>query len=74
MKHQEITCPYSGTPTHPYIASLPMKPTAYAQFERLSEGHEDVKMLGVDRSAADVWTVFVACVSKNGKDLLESNW
>jgi hypothetical protein len=73
MKHQEIICP-EGSRTHPYVATILMEPSKFAQFKQMNEGHEDVKIIGVDRSTADFWTIFAACAGREAKSLLESNW
>jgi hypothetical protein len=73
MKYRELVYPL-GTKALPYVGAILMNPTKFDQFLRLTDGHEDVKILEVDRSTCDHWTVFVACASEDGRDLLESNW
>jgi hypothetical protein len=51
-----------------------MEPATWAKFQRTFEDQPEVQQLGVDRSEPDVWTVFVACASREVRDLLESNW
>jgi hypothetical protein len=74
MRHTEIQPPFSGTATHPYIASVALDPVQVGRFVRLTEDQPDIRLLGIDNRTADRWTVFVACASKTGCDLLESEW
>jgi len=66
MRHHEIICP-TGTDTHPYVATIAMKPVELSQFERMTEGRDDIKLMGVDRTNGDTWTVFVGCTEKKQK-------
>jgi len=74
MRHTDITCPYTGTSAHPYVATIDMDPAEWAMFESTFEDRPEVQQLGVDRSSADEWTVYAACDSRSVRDLLESNW
>jgi hypothetical protein len=74
MRHIDIIAPYQGTPSHPYLARVTLDPTELARFERLNEDQHGVQILGVDRSMPDEWTIYAACASRTGRDLLESNW
>ena len=73
MRHHEIICP-KGTDTHPYVATVFLDPATFARFQQLTEDRDDVKVLGVDRSTSEHWTVFAGCASKKGARLLESNF
>ena len=61
----------SGPDTHPYIASMSLEPSAVAQLLRLAENRADV--LVPETASPDQWTIFFACASREGWDLLESN-
>jgi hypothetical protein len=74
MRHADITHPHTGTTTHPFVATIAMEPATWAKFQRTFEDQKEVQQLGVDRSEPDMWTVFVACASREVRDLLESNW
>lgn len=74
MRHSDITCPYKGTLTHPYVATVPIDPSDAARFQRMADDQTDVHILGVDRGSPDSWTIFVACASRDGRDKLESSW
>jgi hypothetical protein len=74
MRHSDILSPYQGTITHPYVASIAIDPSELAKFQRLSAEQSDVVNLGVDYRTRDRCTIYAACASKTGRDLLESNW
>jgi hypothetical protein len=74
MKYIEITSPYQGTSTHPYLATISMDPAHWAKFEAAFADRPEVRQLGVDRSSADCLMVYAACASRTVRDLLESNW
>jgi hypothetical protein len=74
MKHIEITLPYQGTSTHPYLATIAMDPAHWINYEAAFADRPEVRQLGVDQSLADCWMVYTACASRAVRDLLESNW
>jgi hypothetical protein len=56
------------------VADISLDPVEVRRFLRLAEDQSDVSVLGIDRNIPDRWTIFVACASKVGRDLLESEW
>jgi hypothetical protein len=74
MQHLELVPPFSGTPTHPHVATIAMDPSRIGQFARMTDGQPDVQVLGIDKRDSDCWMVYVGCASRQGADLLESEW
>ena len=74
MRQTEIEPPFSGTPTHPHIATIPLDPSEAGRFIRMTEDQPDVRVLGIDSRSPDNWIVFAACASRAGRDMLESEW
>jgi hypothetical protein len=74
MRHSDITSPYIGTSTHPYVATILMDPADWTRFQDTFEDRPEVHQLGVDRNEPDSWTIYTACASREVCDLLESNW
>jgi hypothetical protein len=74
MRQTELESPFTCSDTHPYLASIVMNPTDVGRFLRITEDQPDVAALGIDKRKPDRWTVFVACASKTGRDMLESGW
>jgi hypothetical protein len=72
MRYAEITRTYVGTPTHPYVATIFLHPVEAGRFERMAYDEPSVIALAVDRSAAEVWTVYAACASEEVRQRLES--
>jgi hypothetical protein len=73
MRYTDIR-PIEGTQTHPYIAEIAMDPAKWFKFEQAFEERPEVNILRVDRHTPDAWVLYAACVSKEVRDLLESNW
>jgi hypothetical protein len=74
MKHVEIVPPFAGSATHPYVATIAMDPSRVGQFVRMADDWPDVKLLGIDQRLPDHWLIFAACASRQGADMLESEW
>jgi hypothetical protein len=63
-----------GTKTHPFEATILMDPVQLHSFERTFEDRREVRILKVDDSTPDWWTVYAACASEEVQNQLESNW
>jgi hypothetical protein len=74
MRQTELQSPFTGTTTHPYVANILLDPAEVARFIRMADDQNDVRLLGIDQRTPDRWTVFVACASRDGRDMLESEW
>lgn len=72
MNYAEIVAPA----THPHLLRLHLDPADVARLRRMLDEDEDgaARIIHVDRSVADVWTVTVACASSEVANLLDSAW
>lgn len=61
-------------PTHPYLAEITLDPADYYPFSCLTEDAPELRVLDVDKSQPDIWTVFVACASAEAASRLKSAW
>jgi hypothetical protein len=57
-----------------HLATIVMDPARWYDFERTFEDRPEVRIVKLDHSTPDMWTVYVACASDEVRDLLESNW
>lgn len=64
----------AAIPTHPHIATIAMNPMQWFRFEQTFADRSEIRILDIDRSKPDVWTVTAACASREIGDLLASNW
>jgi hypothetical protein len=74
MRLSEINSKFTAPASHPYTATIILDPMEVGRFHRMAEDRPEITVLGVEQSMADHWTIFVACASRDGRDLLESNW
>lgn len=74
MRHAEILSPYQGTETHPYVATIALAPSEARRFESMAADQPGVVLLGFDRSSVKQWIIYAGCTTKDGRELLESNW
>ena len=74
MRHSDITAPYHGIASHPYLATITIAPTDAGRLLRMAKDQPEVVILGVDQSTPDAWVLYACCASREGRDLLESNW
>ncbi len=71
MRYNDISSPYSGPSSHPYLVRLVMDSSNLAKFVRIYEGHPEVRQLGAEQTSPDRWTVYAACASRSVRALLE---
>ena len=67
---RQITAPT----THPHIATVTIDPADLRDLERIVDDARELRLLDVDDSTADIWTVRVACASKRVRDQFEDRW
>jgi hypothetical protein len=72
MRYTDITTPCQGTSTHPFVATIIIDPSMWSRFDALWEDRPEMKVLRVDRSRSQAWTIYAACASRSVRDLLES--
>ena len=60
--------------THPYVAEITLDPADYYRFSCLTDDAPELRVLDVDKSQPDIWTVFVACASAETASRLKSAW
>ena len=70
MRYRPIAAPT----THPHIAEIGIDPADLRRLQRMAEDAREVRILDVDDSAADRWTVRVACASERVRGLVEDAW
>lgn len=67
---RQITPPAS----HPYIATVTIDPADLRDLDRMVDEARELRMIDVDDSTADVWTVRVACASERVREMFEDRW
>jgi hypothetical protein len=70
MRYRDIVRPRS----HPYIATLTIDPADLRRIQSLVEDRPELKFLDYDDSKPDLWTVRVACASREVVNRLEDAW
>ena len=60
--------------SHPYVTEITIDPADLRQIERMVEGARELRLLGVDDTTADYWTVRVGCASKRVREMFEDRW
>jgi hypothetical protein len=59
--------------THPYIIAITINPVLFADFERLTEDRDEVRLLRRE-IGPDLWTLHVACASEEVARRMEEGW
>jgi hypothetical protein len=60
--------------THPHVATVTIEPADLRDLERMVDDARELRMLDIDDSTADTWTVRVGCASERVRDLFEDRW
>jgi hypothetical protein len=56
------------------VATIAMDPLRIAHFILIADDQPDMKLLGLDQRDPDKWIMFVGCATRDGRDMLESEW
>lgn len=67
---RQITVPA----THPYVATVTVDPADLGEVERMIDSRRELRLLDVDDSTADTWTVRVGCASERVRDMFDERW
>lgn len=67
---RQITVPA----THPHIATATIDPADLRDLERMVDDARELRLLDVDDSTPDTWTVRVGCASERVRDGFEERW
>jgi len=67
---RQITAPT----THPHVATVTIDPADLRDLERMVEEARELRLLDVDDSTPDEWTVCVGCASERVRDGFEERW
>lgn len=71
MRYDEINPPS----THPHLVTVRIDPVDLPRLRRRADNGDDVaRVVHVDRSVADLWSVTVACASRAVRDRVEETW
>lgn len=70
MRYREIAPPK----THPHLAVLWIDPADLRQVQRLAEDRPEMRFFDFDDSKPDLWSVRVACASREVVERLEDAW
>jgi hypothetical protein len=70
MRLREITPPSS----HPHVAEIRIDPADLHRLERLVEEDRTLRLLNVDDSEPDQWTVRIGCASVRVRERFEDGW
>lgn len=60
--------------THPHVATVTIDPADLHDLRRMVDDARELRLLDVDDSTADEWTVRVGCASKRVRDMFEDRW
>lgn len=60
--------------THPHIATVTIDPADLDEVERMAGSRRELRLLDVDDSTPDQWTVWVGCASERVRDMFEERW
>jgi hypothetical protein len=60
--------------THPHVATVTIDPADLDEVERMVESRRELRLLDVDDSTADTWTIRVGCASERVRALFEHRW
>jgi hypothetical protein len=70
MRHAEIIAPAN----YPHVVELHIDPVHFHRLERFADDEETFRILKVDRSEPDVWTVHIGCASEAVSDRMDAGW
>lgn len=70
MRYREITPPT----THPYVATLRIDPADLRRLQRMTEDARELRVLDVNDSQADQWTVRIRCASQRVCKMVDDAW
>ena len=70
MRHHEIVAPSN----YPHVVVLHVEPLLVARLERFADDAETFRVLRVDRSAPDLWTVHLGCASEAVANRMVEGW
>lgn len=60
--------------THPHVIEIELDPADYGRICRLTDEAPEVRVLDVDQSHPNVWTMYVACASAETASRLQAAW
>lgn len=60
--------------THPRVIDIELGPADYARFRQLADDAPELRVLDVDQSEPNVWTMHVACASAETSSRLQAAW
>lgn len=67
---RQITAPAK----HPHVATVTVDPADLRDLERMVDDARELRLLDVDDSTADSWTVRVGCASERVREQFEDRW
>lgn len=70
MRLHQITPPAS----HPYIAEITIDPADWNRVQRMIEEARELRLIELDESQPDGWTVRIGCASLRVQEAVEENW
>lgn len=70
MRLDQITLPES----HPHLVTIHIDPADWRRVERMIDDAPELRLLDLDGSHADRWTVRIGCASERVRDAVDDGW
>jgi len=70
MRQHEVTAPAN----YPHVVDLHIDPVHLHRLERYADETETYRVLRIDRSQPDLWTVTIGCASEAVAERMDEGW
>jgi hypothetical protein len=70
MRYSQVATPTS----HPYTATLHIDPVRWQRLEHIIDEGKEFRLIRLNNSEPDIWTVLIGCASQAIADRMEDGW